>query len=169
MLVVNTHVGLLYACMLYGISLRTCHAHPVPTRQTFPQQYSHSKNTCTSIPTHTSSQDRTPYVEVLEEEMQTLASQRGHAYNTLRTTHHTEELELCDEAARATLGMLSTAAGDVHAAHAAAEVAFEQAESALVGRALPVVLDEFGRDENMGARQATKQRCVWMRARVMCR
>ncbi len=121
-------------------------------------------NTLSHITTHSltqpHTQDRTPYVEVLEEEMTSLASQRGFAFNDLRSSHHTEELALCDEAARVTLGTLSTAGGDVHAAHAAAEAAFGEAESALVGRVLPVVLDEFGRDENVGARQATKKRYV---------
>lgn len=102
-------------------------------------------------------QDRTPYVEVLEEEMQGLATQRGSAYIARATAQRAEEADLTDEAARAALGALSQRA-DASAVRAAADAALDAAEAALVGRALPVVLDEFGRDENMAARLAIKQR-----------
>lgn len=102
-------------------------------------------------------QDRTPYVEVLEEESQALATQRSAAYASRTAAQRAEEAELTDEAARAALGALSQG-GDVLAVRASAEAALASAEAGLLGRALPVVLDEFGRDENMAARLQLKQR-----------
>lgn len=91
--------------------------------------------------------------------MQGLATQRGTAYASRASAQRAEEAALTDEAARAALAALSQRA-DPAAVRAAADAALGAAEAAVLGRALPVVLDEFGRDENMAARMALKQRCV---------
>ena len=94
--------------------------------------------------------------------MQTLATQRGHSYAQRAAAQRADEADLTDEGARAALGALSQRA-EPAAVRAAAEAALEAAEAGLLGRALPVVLDEFGRDENMAARMAAKQRYVLWR------
>lgn len=110
-------------------------------------------------------QDKSPLVEVLEEDMAQLAASRGqHVTGAAAAQGDADEMEAAQSAVAAALGVISRG-GSGTAAGEAAEAAFLAAEAALAGKGLPMEMDEFGRDANLEARRDAQLRAEARRSR----
>ncbi|XP_076910924.1 transcriptional repressor ILP1-like [Bidens hawaiensis] len=103
-------------------------------------------------------QDKAPYLEELEDQMQTLHKKRAGAIFERRTADSNDELtelEASVNAAMAVFNKGGTSTSMVEAATTAAQAALIALRES---KNLPVKLDEFGRDENLQKRMDMKRR-----------
>eukprot|EP01018_Ginkgo_biloba_P004025 Gb_08409 [translate_table: standard] len=102
-------------------------------------------------------QDKAPFIEELEEQMQRLHEERATAIVERRTADDADEMAEVEAAIGAAVSVLSKGAGTATAAGAAA-AAQAAAAAAREGSNLPPQLDEFGRDINLKKRADLKRR-----------
>lgn len=108
-------------------------------------------------------QDKSVLVEELEDALLGLCEGRASAWEARRTAADTEEHAPAEAAVAAAAAVLSRGGGGAaDAAASAAAAAAAAAEERLLGRDLPVELDEFGRDANAEKRAELAER--WERA-----
>lgn len=103
-------------------------------------------------------QDKAPYIEELEYQMQKLHKERAEAILERRTADSNDELmelEASVNAAMAVFNKGGTTSSMVEAASSAAQAALTASRES---RNLPVKLDEFGRDVNLQNRMDMKRR-----------
>ncbi len=102
-------------------------------------------------------QDKSPLVEELEDALLDLCEGRAAAAARRREAANSEEAPPAEAAVAAATAVLSRG-GDAAAAAAAARGAADAAEERLLGKDLPVELDEFGRDMNAERKAELAQR-----------
>uniref|UniRef100_A0A1D1YLK2 GC-rich sequence DNA-binding factor 1 n=1 Tax=Anthurium amnicola TaxID=1678845 RepID=A0A1D1YLK2_9ARAE len=102
-------------------------------------------------------QDKAPYIEELEEQMQELHERRALAVTERRAADNADEMAEVEAAVNAAVAVLSKGSSTtlVSAAATAAQVAAAAAKESLN---LPVQLDEFGRDLNRQKRLDVERR-----------
>ncbi|KAK9127620.1 hypothetical protein Syun_016417 [Stephania yunnanensis] len=102
-------------------------------------------------------QDKAPFIEELEEQMQKLHEDRASAVAERRAADNADEMMEVDAAVNAAISILK---GGATTAVVAAAASAAQAASAAVREHsnLPVQLDEFGRDANLQKRMDKKRR-----------
>uniref|UniRef100_A0A0C9RXB3 TSA: Wollemia nobilis Ref_Wollemi_Transcript_6527_3458 transcribed RNA sequence n=1 Tax=Wollemia nobilis TaxID=56998 RepID=A0A0C9RXB3_9CONI len=112
-------------------------------------------------------QDKAPYIEELEEQMQKLHEERATAILERRASDDADEMAEVEAAINAAKSVLSKGGG---AATAAAAAAAAQAAAAATrdGSNLPPQLDEFGRDINLQKRADIKRRAEARKQRRAC-
>ncbi|CAN4121906.1 unnamed protein product [Withania somnifera] len=103
-------------------------------------------------------QDKGPYIEELEDQMQKLHEERAAAISERRAADNDDEMKELEAAVNAARQVLSR--GGSNAATIEAATAAAQASTAAMrkGGDLPVELDEFGRDVNLQKRMDTARR-----------
>ncbi|KAM3328319.1 transcriptional repressor ILP1 [Capsicum galapagoense] len=103
-------------------------------------------------------QDKGPYIEELEDQMQKLNAERAAAILERRAADNDDEMKELEAAVNAARQVLSR--GGSNAATIEAATAAAQASTAAMrkGGDLPVELDEFGRDVNLQKRMDTTRR-----------
>ncbi|KAH9298722.1 hypothetical protein KI387_030404, partial [Taxus chinensis] len=103
-------------------------------------------------------QDKAPYIEELEEQMQRLHEERATAIVERRASDDADEMVEVDAAINAAKSVLNKGGGSATAAAAAAAAAQAASLAARDGLNLPPQLDEFGRDVNLQKRTEIKRR-----------
>ncbi|KAL4451797.1 hypothetical protein ABPG75_007459 [Micractinium tetrahymenae] len=112
-------------------------------------------------------QDKSVIVEELEDALLELCEGRAAAWEARRTATDAEEHAPAEAAVAAATAVLSRGgAGAADAAAGAAADAAAAAEERLLGRDLPVELDEFGRDANAEKRAELAERAKQRQARL---
>ncbi|KAL8157437.1 hypothetical protein AgCh_002220 [Apium graveolens] len=110
-------------------------------------------------------QDKAPYIEELEFQMQKLHEERAAAIVERRTADGNDEMIEIEAAVSAAMSVISRG-GDSASMLDAATIAAQAASSASrESRLLPVKLDEFGRDENLQKRMDMTRRADARRRR----
>lgn len=123
-----------------GLAATAASQHPTPPRPQLPQ-------------------DKSVLVEELEDALLGLCEGRASAWEAARTAADAEEHAPAEAAVAAAAAVLSRGgAGAAGAAASAAAAAAAAAEERLLGRELPVELDEFGRDANTERRAELAER-----------
>ncbi|KAL4419512.1 hypothetical protein ABPG77_002298 [Micractinium sp. CCAP 211/92] len=112
-------------------------------------------------------QDKSVLVEELEDALLDLCEGRASALEARRTAADAEEHAPAEAAVAAATAVLSRGGADAAAAAtSAAAAAAAAAEERLLGKDLPVELDEFGRDANAERRAELAQRAKQRQARL---
>ncbi|WOH15459.1 hypothetical protein DCAR_0935000 [Daucus carota subsp. sativus] len=110
-------------------------------------------------------QDKAPYIEELESQMQKLHEERAAAIVERRTADGNDEMIEIEAAVNAALAVISRGGNSATMLDAATIAAQAASSASRESRNLPVKLDEFGRDENLQKRMDMTRRAEARRRR----
>ncbi|XP_060214902.1 transcriptional repressor ILP1 [Lycium barbarum] len=103
-------------------------------------------------------QDKGPYIEELEDQMQKLHEERAAAILERRANDNDDEMKELEAAVNAARQVLSRGGSNAATIEAATSAAQAATAAMRKGGDLPVELDEFGRDKNLQKRMDTTRR-----------